>query len=236
MTSNPRPNEASCDPFGSESAGSRSAREPRPQHEHTSESEVRERLKESAGAVGGRLKEQAERLAAKRGTQAGVLMSDIGSAVREAARCLEERDDPTVASWTNGLADRVESFAEDLQDGDPQRLTRSIAEFARRRPEISIASMFVAGLGIARFLKSSAQHIDRHQSSEDESPGDEGSNGQSPTRRFEHPFSSQDTGYPEDGYGLHSAMLGSRAKGAPDTHGGPPQSSFAPPSAQGGRP
>lgn len=126
------------------------------EHGSTASSEARERLKESAGVAGERLKQQAERFASVRESHAGVALGDLGAAVREAARCLRERDDQTAASWTDVAADRIESLADDLQRGDARKLIHSVEDFARRRPEISLASMFVAGLGVARFLKSSA--------------------------------------------------------------------------------
>jgi hypothetical protein len=131
----------STDPRGSEEPGSEAA-----QH-----------LKQSAGIAGETLKRQAERFASIRENRAGVALADVGAAVREAARCLRERDDQTAASWTETVADRIETFAAELRQGDPKQLTRSLAGIARRQPELSMAAMFAAGLGIARFLKSTGE-------------------------------------------------------------------------------
>lgn len=89
----------------------------------------------------------------------------IGRALDDAANRLEVEQRGT-ASYAGQAAKQIHSVAEYLRDSDPRRMMRDIEGFARRRPEIFIGGMLVAGILLARFLRSSSpedEYQDRHE-------------------------------------------------------------------------
>jgi hypothetical protein len=81
----------------------------------------------------------------------------IGSAVHRAADKFREEHDDNLAGYADALADEVDRFANYLERQDARRLARDTQDFARREPEWFLGGMFLAGLALTRFLKSSGQ-------------------------------------------------------------------------------
>jgi hypothetical protein len=54
-------------------------------------------------------------------------------------------------------ADRLEGAARYIGDSDVRSLVRQVEQAARRRPELFLGGMFLLGLGVSRFLKSSSR-------------------------------------------------------------------------------
>lgn len=82
-------------------------------------------------------------------------VSHVTAAVRQAAQKLHEEGDDRVASYVEQAASGIEGVGNYLRDRDASALCDDFEMLARRRPEIVYGGLFLAGLGIARFLKAS---------------------------------------------------------------------------------
>jgi hypothetical protein len=82
-------------------------------------------------------------------------VSHVGAAVREAGRKLHDEGDDRVASYVDQAAAGIEGVGSYLRDRDAGALCDDFETLARRRPEIVYGGLFLAGLGLARFLKAS---------------------------------------------------------------------------------
>lgn len=82
-------------------------------------------------------------------------VSHVSAAVRQAAQKLHEEGDDRVASYVDQAASGIEGVGAYFRDRDMGALCDDFESFARRRPEIVYGGLFLAGLGIARFLKAS---------------------------------------------------------------------------------
>ena len=80
-------------------------------------------------------------------------IDDAAQAAHAAAERLEERDDPTVASYAHAAARTLEHARDYLSAARVDDLMDDARGFARRHPEWILGGMFVAGLAVARFLK-----------------------------------------------------------------------------------
>ncbi|MFH5802545.1 hypothetical protein [Alienimonas sp. DA493] len=83
-------------------------------------------------------------------------VNTYGSAISKAAEELEKNDDPA-APVVRAAADRVQKFGQYLDGRDASDLINQAENFARRHPEVVLGGMFVVGLGLARFLKSTRE-------------------------------------------------------------------------------
>ena len=82
-------------------------------------------------------------------------VSHVSAAVRQAAQKLHEEGDDRVASYVEQAASGIEGVGNYFRDRDAAALCDDFESLARRRPEIVYGGLFLAGLGIARFLKAS---------------------------------------------------------------------------------
>lgn len=82
-------------------------------------------------------------------------LSTVAGALREVAHKLEQDDAAAIGAYASGAADQVDRVTRYLEDRDLEGLTRDTETFARRHPELFLGGAFVAGLLVARFLKSS---------------------------------------------------------------------------------
>jgi len=132
----------------------------------------------NAGGAAGIVKDEVQRLAseARTGTarvatqardQAGELvnrtkdqtaqrLSSLASALREAGRTLENDDAAGFGRYAGLAADQVEKASGYLSGKDLGELVRDTQTFARRHPDLFLGGAFIAGVMVARFIKSSA--------------------------------------------------------------------------------
>lgn len=96
-------------------------------------------------AVGRRKEHAADRIAA------------VASAVREAARSLEQQDPNGFGRYADTAARQLERASGYLRERDLRGMLREAEGFARRRPELFLAGSVLAGLALARFLKSTSR-------------------------------------------------------------------------------
>ena len=97
--------------------------------------------------VTSRVDEQKNRAAAGLGGIADVIRS-AGNELRN--------ENETLASYVDTASDQMKRFADQIREKGVADLLDDVQEFARRRPALFIGGAFLLGLGIARFLKSSA--------------------------------------------------------------------------------
>ena len=81
----------------------------------------------------------------------------VGSAVHRAAEKLREERDDNLAGYADALAEEVDRMAGYLEHRPVSELMHDAQAFARRRPEWFLGGLFVAGLALSRFLKSSSR-------------------------------------------------------------------------------
>jgi hypothetical protein len=82
-------------------------------------------------------------------------LNRVAEALRSAGANVNEADD-SVARYMERLADGVERTAAYLDEKDVNEIIHDAREMARRRPELFVGGLFVAGLMLGRFLRSSA--------------------------------------------------------------------------------
>ncbi len=118
-----------------------------------------QQARETGGRFAGRAREQANKVVGERKDKAAHSLDALSGALRDSAGRL--RDEQTVfGDYAESAAERVERLARYLRERDPERLLEDAEDFARSRPEIFVGGMFVAGLLLARFLKSSAERAE----------------------------------------------------------------------------
>jgi hypothetical protein len=91
-------------------------------------------------------------------SQKGVLAGKVDEyrdAARAASEKLREEQHGPVAERVERIAGQLDRLSGYLRNTEPTALLGDVEDFARRRPEIVLGTMFVAGLAAARFLKAS---------------------------------------------------------------------------------
>jgi hypothetical protein len=84
-------------------------------------------------------------------------VSSIAEAMRRAANEFDD-DLPVAGSYIRKAASQVETVSDSLRNGDFDDLLRTARNFARRQPTAFLGIAALAGFGVVRFLKSSADH------------------------------------------------------------------------------
>jgi hypothetical protein len=84
-------------------------------------------------------------------------VSGIAEAMRRAAREFDNNL-PIAGTYMRKAASQVETVSDSVRNGDFSDLVRSAQNFARRQPTALLGTAVLAGFGIVRFLKSSAEH------------------------------------------------------------------------------
>jgi hypothetical protein len=83
-------------------------------------------------------------------------LGGLAAALRQTALTLGEGDlDANFGRYAARAAQKVDRVSDYLNENDLRAVARDTKDFARRRPEIFLGSALLAGLMLARFLKSS---------------------------------------------------------------------------------
>ena len=82
-------------------------------------------------------------------------LGGIADVFRTASNELRNENE-TLASYVDMASDQMKRFADQIRQKGVADMLDDVQVFARRRPALFIGGAFLAGLGIARFLKSSA--------------------------------------------------------------------------------
>lgn len=120
---------------------------------------------EKALAAKERAAQQGREYAAASKNQAADQINVFGSAIRAAADTLEQEGQESVACYTEACADEIDRAARYVREKDFKQLYQDSSRVARRRPEVFLGGMFLAGLAISRFLKASQSGVEEDQDS-----------------------------------------------------------------------
>lgn len=82
----------------------------------------------------------------------------LASVLHKTAEQLNEQQQASLASYAQGFATRLDDMAGALHDRSLSSLLEQTQDFARRQPGLFLAGTVIAGLVLARFLKSSTHH------------------------------------------------------------------------------
>lgn len=82
-------------------------------------------------------------------------IEEYRDAARAAVDKLQDEEHATAARKIDTAAAKLDEVAGFLRRTEPSDLLAEAGEFAHRRPEIVFGGLFLAGLGLARFLKAS---------------------------------------------------------------------------------
>ncbi len=116
---------------------------------------VADQAREGASRLAGKAREQAQRAVEERKGQAASSLDSLSSVLRDSAGRLRG-EQSFFGDYAESAAERVDRLARYLRESDPEKFVRDAEDFARRRPEVFMGGMLVAGLLLARFLKSSS--------------------------------------------------------------------------------
>jgi hypothetical protein len=100
-------------------------------------------------------------------------VGSLADTIRRAAKEFDG-DLPIAGTYIRKAATRVEGVADTIRSGNFNNLVRDAQSFARRQPTAFIGMAMLAGFGVVRFLKSSANDVevsDQRQSSGDRYSG-----------------------------------------------------------------
>ena len=101
-------------------------------------------------------RDQVNQLVSRRKDQAAERLGGLAGALRDTAHKLQEQDVDGFGQYADRAAEQVEKLSSYLKDHDLQGFVRDTETFARRHPDLFLGGTFLAGLALARFLKSSA--------------------------------------------------------------------------------
>ena len=116
--------------------------------------------KEGTARVASQAREQATQLMDRTRDQTAQRLGSLATALRHAGHSLERDDAAGFGRYAGIAADQVEKAADYVGGKDLRELVRDTQTFARRHPDLFLGGAFVAGVMLARFIKSSAADTD----------------------------------------------------------------------------
>lgn len=134
----------------------RDARDTAEQLEHEAVDKAKE-LKHEAFAAADDAKEQVRSVADRQKQAAAGQVSGFAQALKEASGDLENRGQAFAARYVEQAADGLERVSTALEQRDFDDLLGGVGDFARRQPIAFLGGAVLAGLGLARVMKSSAE-------------------------------------------------------------------------------
>lgn len=99
----------------------------------------------------------AEDAADERKNDTAEYILSLSAAILSGGRTLEQQGYGRSAGFVKQVAHHVGDFANHLVEREPRELLRDVEHFARQRPALFLGGALLAGLGAARFLKSTPQ-------------------------------------------------------------------------------
>ena len=117
--------------------------------------------KDETAKVASQAKDQATALVDRTKDQTAQRLGSLASALRQAARQLEADDAAAFGRYAGLAADQVDKVADYVGGRDLRDLVRDTETFARRHPDLFLGGAFVAGVMVARFVRSSRREMPR---------------------------------------------------------------------------
>ena len=112
--------------------------------------------KQETARVASIARDQATQMVDRTKDQTAQRLGSLASALRQAAQSLEKDDAAGFGRYAGLAADSVDKAADYVGGKDLRELVRDTQTFARRHPDLFLGGAFVAGVMLARFIKSSA--------------------------------------------------------------------------------
>jgi hypothetical protein len=112
-------------------------------------------MNEHGTKVASQARDQATQLVDRTKDQTAQRLGSLASALRQAARQLESDDAAAFGRYAGLAAEQVDKAADYVGGRDLRDLVRDTGTFARRHPDLFLGGAFVAGVMLARFIKSS---------------------------------------------------------------------------------
>lgn len=109
----------------------------------------------ASGIIGGIKQNVTSRVDAEKNRAADGL-GGIAAVIRNAGNELRNENE-ALASYVDAASDQLRRFAEQIRQKGVADMLDDMQRFAQRRPALFIGGAFLVGLGLARFLKSSAE-------------------------------------------------------------------------------
>jgi len=106
--------------------------------------------------LAGQARDQVSQLVEERKDQAADRLGGLAGALRDTAHRLQNEDAEGFGRYADRAAEQVEKLSSYLRDNDLRGFVRDTETLARRHPDLFLGGTFLAGLFLARFLKSSA--------------------------------------------------------------------------------
>jgi hypothetical protein len=131
---------------------------PRPEAGHAAQGaphDTARMAREQAGAVWNDARDIARSKLSEQQHEAASGLGDFAGALRNAAREVEGRQQPTVARLAQCAADGLEQLSGTLRSKDLNSMVREAETFARSQPVAFFGAAVAAGFLAVRFLKSS---------------------------------------------------------------------------------
>ena len=107
------------------------------------------------GILGG-IKQNVTARADEQKNRAADGLGGIANAIRNAGNELRTENE-TIARYVDQASDQLRRFADQIRQKGVADMLDDLNDFARRRPALFIGGAFLVGLGVARFVKSSAE-------------------------------------------------------------------------------
>jgi len=108
-----------------------------------------------AGILGG-IKQNVTTRVDEQKNRAADGLGGIANVIRNAGNELRNENE-ALASYVDMASDQLRRFADQIRQKGVADMMDDVHNFARRRPALFIGGAFLIGIGIARFLKSSAE-------------------------------------------------------------------------------
>ena len=110
----------------------------------------------NGGSILGGIKQNVTTRVDEQKNRAADGLGGIANVIRNAGNELRTENE-TIAQYVDQASDQLRRFADQIRQKGVADMLDDINGFARRRPALFIGGAFLVGLGIARFLKSSAE-------------------------------------------------------------------------------
>ena len=110
---------------------------------------------DSPGILGG-IKQNVTTRVDEQKNRAADGLGGIANVIRNAGNELRSENE-TIAGYVDQASEQLRRFADQIRQKGVADMLDDVHTFARRRPALFIGGAFLVGLGIARFLKSSAE-------------------------------------------------------------------------------
>ena len=116
-----------------------------------------EEAKRETSKAAGQAGDYVSGLVSRQKDQAADHLGGVAGAIRDVGNRLQEQDQAAgVGQYAMRAADQVDRLSHYLRDRDLKTFFRDTETFARRHPDVFLGGTFLAGLLLARFLKSSS--------------------------------------------------------------------------------